>query len=80
VLLGAVAAVLILIGKADAFQSAAAITAAPIAILGLVTVIGLTRSFREQYGNLLLQEETNIFDIGQSSEKPKPETEPSDDD
>lgn len=80
VILGAVAAVLILLGQADAFQSAAAITAAPIAILGLVTVIGLTRSFREQYGNLLLQEETNIFNTGQSSEKPKPETEPSDDD
>lgn len=80
VLLGAVAAVLILIGKAGAFQAAAAITAAPIAIIGIVTVIGLTRSFREQYGNLLLQEETVIFDIGQSSEKPKPEAQSSDDD
>jgi glycine betaine transporter len=73
VMLGAVAAILILIGQADAFQSAAAITALPIAVLGLVTVIGLTKSFRQQYGNLLLQEETVLFGTssrssGQSSD------------
>ena len=76
VLLGAVAAILILIGRADAFQSAAAITAFPIAILGLVTVIGLTKSFRQQYGNLLLQEETVLFGAGQSNDQAASDTQP----
>jgi glycine betaine transporter len=80
VLLGAVAAILILIGQADAFQSAAAITAFPIAILGLVTVIGLTKSFRQQYGNLLLQEETVLFGTEQSSNQTASETQPEIDD
>lgn len=76
VLLGAVAAVLILIGKANAFQSAAAITALPIAILGLVTVIGLLRSFRQQYGNLLLQEETVLFGTDRTSDQTASDTQP----
>jgi glycine betaine transporter len=69
VLLGAVAAILMILGQADAFQSAAAITAAPIAILGLVTIIGLVGSFREQHGNLLLQEGTVLFGTSRSGEK-----------
>jgi glycine betaine transporter len=81
VLLGAVAAILILIGQADAFQSAAAITAFPIAILGLVTIIGLTKSFRQQYGNLLLQEETVLFGTStQSSEQTASDTQAAEDD
>lgn len=72
VLLGAVAAILILIGKANAFQSAAAITALPIAILGLVTVVGLTKSFRQQYGNLLLREETVLFGTSSRSSSQGP--------
>jgi glycine betaine transporter len=76
VLLGTVAAILILIGQADAFQSAAAITALPIAILGLVTVIGLTKSFTQQYGNLLLQEETVLFGSDRSSDETASDTQP----
>ncbi|WP_435077871.1 BCCT family transporter [Halococcus sp. AFM35] len=81
VLLGAVAAILILIGKANAFQSAAAITALPIAVLGLVTIIGLTKSFRQQYGNLLLQEETVLFGTStRSSSQNPPDAEATEDD
>lgn len=80
VLLGAVAAILMILGQADAFQSAAAITAAPIAILGLITIIGLVKSFYKQYGNLLLQEETVLFGTSRSSEKTASEKQSPNDD
>ncbi|EMA38105.1 BCCT family transporter [Halococcus hamelinensis] len=67
-MLGAVASVLMVIGGVDALQSAAIITGGPFAIVCLLAVLGLAKSFREQYGNLLFQEETVIFGRDRSAD------------
>ncbi|WP_266082109.1 BCCT family transporter [Haladaptatus caseinilyticus] len=61
VLQGAVASILMVIGGVDALQSAAIITGGPFAIVCLIAVIGLTKTFREEGGNVLLREETVLF-------------------
>jgi glycine betaine transporter len=65
ILQGVVASILMVIGGVEALQAAAIITGGPFAIVCLVAVIGLAKSFKEQYGNILLQEETVLF--GESS-------------
>ena len=71
-MLGAVASILMIIGGVEALQSAAIITGGPFAIVGLVAVIGLSKSFRERYGNILLQEETVLFGRGSADEGTAP--------
>ncbi|WP_435156339.1 BCCT family transporter [Haladaptatus sp. DFWS20] len=61
VLQGAVASILMVIGGVDALQSAAIITGGPFAIVCLIAVIGLTKAFREDGGNVLLGEESTLF-------------------
>ena len=66
VLQGAVASILMVIGGVKALQSAAIITGGPFAVVCLVAVAGLVKTFREERGRLLLQEETTI--VGGSSD------------
>ena len=68
-MLGVVASILMVIGGVDALQSAAIITGGPFAIVGLIAVIGLARSFREESGNILLQEETVLFGVDRTPER-----------
>ncbi|EMA53446.1 glycine betaine transporter BetL [Halococcus salifodinae DSM 8989] len=75
-MLGAVASILMIIGGVDALQSAAIITGGPFAIVGVIAVIGLARSFREQSGNILLQEETVLFGTSRSSKQTDSGTRP----
>jgi glycine betaine transporter len=66
--LGLVTAILLIIGGIEALQAAAVITGGPFALVCLAATIGLIKSFRNKYGPVLLQEETNL--IG-SFNKPK---------
>ncbi|WP_435064256.1 BCCT family transporter [Halobaculum sp. EA56] len=61
VLQGAVASILMVVGGVRALQSAAIITGAPFAIVCLVTMLGLIKSFRGDYGTVLLQERTRLW-------------------
>ncbi|WP_254546675.1 BCCT family transporter [Halomarina pelagica] len=65
VLQGAVASILMVIGGVRALQSAAIITGAPFAVVCLVAVLGLVKTFREEYGSVLLQDRTTL--IGSTS-------------
>ncbi|WP_435320698.1 BCCT family transporter [Haloarchaeobius sp. TZWSO28] len=61
VLQGAVASILMVVGGVQALQYAAIITGAPFAFICLLTMLGLIRSFQQDYGSLLLQDRTQIF-------------------
>ncbi|WP_416841365.1 BCCT family transporter [Haloferax sp. DFSO52] len=61
VLQGAVASILMVVGGVRALQSAAIITGAPFAVICIITVLGLIRSFQDDYGPLLLQDRTNLW-------------------
>lgn len=61
VLQGTVASILMVVGGVRALQSAAIITGAPFAIICLITMLGLLRSFREDHGNLLLQDRSSLW-------------------
>lgn len=71
ILQGAVASILMVIGGVTALQSAAIITGGPFAVVCVVAVIGLVATFRDEAGNVLLREETTIY------EKPEPASETS---
>ncbi|WP_435365684.1 BCCT family transporter [Haloarchaeobius sp. DYHT-AS-18] len=58
---GAVASILMVVGGVEALQYAAIITGAPFAFICLLTMLGLIRSFQQDYGPLLLQDRTQIF-------------------
>ncbi|MBP2252506.1 choline/carnitine/betaine transport [Halarchaeum solikamskense] len=60
VLQGIVASILMVVGGVRALQSAAIITGAPFAIVCLFAMIGLVRTFRDDFGPLLLREETSL--------------------
>ncbi|WP_101294785.1 BCCT family transporter [Halegenticoccus soli] len=68
VLQGAVASILMVIGGAEALQSAAIITGGPFAVVCTVTVLGLVKTFSDQYGSVLLQEETTLIGRGSVDE------------
>ncbi|MFC4552102.1 MULTISPECIES: BCCT family transporter [Halorussus] len=61
VLQGAVASILMVVGGVNALQSAAIITGAPFAIVCLVAMLGLIRTFQSETGGVLLQDRTTIF-------------------
>jgi glycine betaine transporter len=61
VLQGAVASILMVIGGVSALQSAAIITGGPFAIVCIIAIVGLTKTFRDEAGNVLLREETTVF-------------------
>ncbi|WP_435361880.1 BCCT family transporter [Haloarchaeobius sp. DFWS5] len=61
VLQGSVASILMVVGGVQALQYAAIITGAPFAVICLITMLGLIRSFQQDYGGLLLQEQTQIW-------------------
>ncbi|MFC4360325.1 BCCT family transporter [Halobium salinum] len=58
---GAVASILMVVGGVNALQSAAIITGAPFAVVCLVAMLGLIRTFQAETGGVLLQDRTNIF-------------------
>ncbi|WP_433627198.1 BCCT family transporter [Halomicrococcus sp. NG-SE-24] len=58
---GTVASILMVIGGVRALQSAAIITGAPFAIVCLVAMLGLIRTFQDEYGPTLLQDRTTLF-------------------
>ncbi|KTG11569.1 BCCT transporter [Haloprofundus marisrubri] len=61
VLQGLVASILMVVGGVNALQSAAIITGAPFALVCLVAVIGLIRTFQQETGGVLLQERTRFL-------------------
>jgi choline/carnitine/betaine transport len=71
VLQGAVASILMVVGGVRALQSAAIITGAPFAIICLVTTLGLIRSFQQDYGTLLLQDDTDLYGRPSTRSEPK---------
>ncbi|WP_440009953.1 BCCT family transporter [Halomicrococcus sp. SG-WS-1] len=58
---GTVASILMVIGGVRALQSAAIITGAPFAIVCLVAMLGLIRTFQDEHGPILLQDRTTLF-------------------
>ncbi len=67
VLQGAVASILMVVGGVNALQSAAIITGAPFAIICVIATLGLIRTFQDDYGSLLLQDETNLWGKSEST-------------
>ncbi len=61
VLQGVVASILMVVGGVRALQSAAIITGAPFAIVCVVAMAGLIRTFQDEHGPILLQEETTLI-------------------
>jgi len=61
VLQGLVASILMVVGGVNALQSAAIITGAPFALVCLVAMLGLIRTFQKETGGALLQDKTNVF-------------------
>ncbi|WP_267643405.1 BCCT family transporter [Haloarchaeobius amylolyticus] len=61
VLQGAVASILMVVGGVQALQYAAIITGAPFAFICVMTMLGLIRSFQDDYGTLLLQDRTQLW-------------------
>ncbi|WP_266080947.1 BCCT family transporter [Haladaptatus caseinilyticus] len=70
VLQGAVASILMVIGGADALQAAAITTGGPFLIVCSVAVIGLIRTFQDEYGSVLLQDRTQLFGSPKKNEEP----------
>ncbi|WP_129113467.1 BCCT family transporter [Halegenticoccus tardaugens] len=66
---GIVASILMVIGGADALQAAAITTGGPFAIVAAVAVVGLTKTFSDEFGSVLLQEETTLIGSGDSVDK-----------
>lgn len=58
---GVVASILMVIGGVEALQSAAIVTGGPFAIVCLVAVAGLAKTFSDRYGSVILQDETVLF-------------------
>ncbi|WP_458209287.1 BCCT family transporter [Haladaptatus sp. NG-SE-30] len=58
---GTVASILMVIGGVRALQSAAIITGAPFAVVCLVAMLGLIRTFQDEHGSVLLQDRTQFF-------------------
>jgi choline/carnitine/betaine transport len=72
---GVVASILMVIGGVEALQSAAIVTGGPFAIVCLIAVVGLAKTFRRRSGNLVLQDETVLFgDGGESGSAGAPKT------
>nr|WP_321112710.1 BCCT family transporter [Halorussus salinisoli] len=69
VLQGAVASILMVVGGVNALQSAAIITGAPFAIVCLIAMLGLIRTFQTESGGILLQDRSTIFGSVDSTEK-----------
>ncbi|SIR82885.1 choline/carnitine/betaine transport [Haladaptatus litoreus] len=67
---GAVASILMVIGGADALQAAAITTGGPFLVVCTVTVLGLIRTFQDEYGSVLLQEETQLFGSPTKDDEP----------
>ncbi|AKU09454.1 BCCT family transporter [Haloferax gibbonsii] len=67
VLQGAVASILMVVGGVNALQSAAIITGAPFAVICVIATLGLIRTFQDDYGSLLLQDETNLWGKSEST-------------
>ncbi|MFC6725175.1 BCCT family transporter, partial [Halobium palmae] len=61
VLQGTVASILMVVGGVNALQSAAIITGAPFAVVCLVAMLGLIRTFQTETGGILLQDRTTLF-------------------
>ncbi len=75
VLQGVVASILMVIGGVEALQSAAIITGGPFAIVCLLAVLGLIKTFRSEAGSVLLQEETTLIgsdDTPKQTANPEP--------
>jgi choline/carnitine/betaine transport len=64
---GVVASILMVIGGVEALQSAAIVTGGPFAIVCLVAVVGLAKTFRQRSSNLVLQDQTVLFGDGDGS-------------
>lgn len=60
VLQGLVASILIVIGGTQALQNAAIITGGPVAVVGLVAVYGMIKTFSREHGRVLVQEGESI--------------------
>jgi choline-glycine betaine transporter len=58
---GAVASILMVVGGVNALQSAAIITGAPFAVVCLIAMLGLIRTFQTETGGILLQDRTRLF-------------------
>ncbi|MFC6823503.1 BCCT family transporter [Halopelagius fulvigenes] len=58
---GVVASILMVIGGVEALQSAAIVTGGPFAIVCLVAVAGLVKTFTDRHGSVILQDETVLF-------------------
>ncbi|ELZ96173.1 BCCT family transporter [Haloferax sulfurifontis] len=67
VLQGAVASILMVVGGVNALQSAAIITGAPFAVICVIATLGLIRTFQDDYGSLLLQDETSLWGKSEST-------------
>ncbi|WP_227356679.1 BCCT family transporter [Haladaptatus salinisoli] len=80
VLQGTVASILMVIGGADALQAAAITTGGPFLVVCSVAVIGLIRTFQDEYGSILLQDETTIFGTGDAAKQTPGRKDPADDD
>ena len=61
VLQGLVASILMVVGGVNALQSAAIITGAPFAVVCLVAMLGLIRTFQAETGGVLLHDRTWLF-------------------
>lgn len=61
ILQGAVASILMVIGGVSALQSASITTGGPFAIVCLLALIGLVKTFRQDAGPVLLREETTLY-------------------
>ncbi|WP_227377417.1 BCCT family transporter [Haladaptatus halobius] len=77
---GTVASILMVIGGADALQAAAITTGGPFLIVCSVAVIGLIRTFQDEHGSVLLQEETSIFGTSDAAKQSAGRKDPADDD
>ncbi|MCO8245685.1 MULTISPECIES: BCCT family transporter [unclassified Haladaptatus] len=58
---GAVASILMVVGGVEALQSAAIITGAPFAIVCLLAMLGLIKTFQKESGGVLLQDRTKLI-------------------
>ncbi|SFL35523.1 choline/carnitine/betaine transport [Halogranum rubrum] len=80
ILQGAVASILMVIGGVSALQSAAIITGGPFAIVCIIAVLGLVKTFRSEGGNVLLREETTLYGKPDTTEADSTRGATSDDD
>ncbi|WP_435180315.1 BCCT family transporter [Halorussus sp. AFM4] len=60
VLQGLVASILVVIGGTQALQNAAIITGGPVALVGLVAVYGMIKTFSSEHGRVLVQEDAAV--------------------